>query len=239
MQVNRHITQAEQEMALLYRNYAPGLLAYVRVHIPSIEDAEDLVVEVFTAALENAKFAALSEKERQLWLWRVTRNKVIDTYRRAKTRQNVALEQVADGVGIDCGQAGGRRAQLGIPGAKLVELADAAVYDCSRALRRRPRSNRRRGRHPRLTWNSDVAGWAEGIRRLGEPGRSTGPAAAWPWRITLVPRYTLETVIVILLLLWLLGWLVVPIGGGLIHLLLVLVLIVVVIRLLQGRSALP
>ena len=31
-----------------------------------------------------------------MWLWRVTRNKVIDTYRRAKTRQNVTLEQVAD-----------------------------------------------------------------------------------------------------------------------------------------------
>ena len=54
-----------------------------------------------------------------------------------------------------------------------------------------------------------------------------------------MPRYTLETVILILLLLWLLGWLVVPVGGDLIHLLLVLVLIVVVIRVLQGRSAVP
>ena len=98
MQANRHIAQAEQEMALLYRKYAPGLLTYVRMHITSVEDAEDLVVEVFTAALENAKFAALSDKEKQSWLWRVTRNKVIDTYRRAKTRQNVTLEQVADGL---------------------------------------------------------------------------------------------------------------------------------------------
>ena len=54
-----------------------------------------------------------------------------------------------------------------------------------------------------------------------------------------MPRYTLETLILILLLLWLLGWLVVPVGGGLIHLLLVLVLIAVVIRLLQGRSVVP
>ena len=98
MQVNRDIALAEQEMALLYRNYAPGLLTYVRMRITSVEDAEDVVVEVFMAALENAKFAALSEKEKQLWLWRVTRNKVIDTYRRAKTRQNVTLEQVADGL---------------------------------------------------------------------------------------------------------------------------------------------
>ncbi len=98
MQANRHRAEAEQEMASLYRKYAPGLLTYVRMRLSSEEDAEDLVVEVFMAAIENAKFAALAEKEKQLWLWRVTRNKVIDAYRRAKTRQNVTLEHVADGL---------------------------------------------------------------------------------------------------------------------------------------------
>jgi Family of unknown function (DUF5670) len=50
----------------------------------------------------------------------------------------------------------------------------------------------------------------------------------------------LETIIVILLVLWLLGWLVTPIPavGGLVHLLLVVILVVVVIRLLQGRRPL-
>jgi hypothetical protein len=47
----------------------------------------------------------------------------------------------------------------------------------------------------------------------------------------------LETIIVILLVLWLLGAFVVelPAIGGFVHLLLVVVLFVVVIRLLQGR----
>jgi hypothetical protein len=55
-----------------------------------------------------------------------------------------------------------------------------------------------------------------------------------------MPRYTLETIILILLVVWLLGWLVFPFGlGGLIHLLLVVILVVVLIRLLQGRSPLP
>jgi len=98
MQASRHMAQVEQEMARLYRKFAPGVLTYVRLRVPSPEDAEDLVVEVFVAALESAKFAALSEKEKQLWLWRVTRNKVIDTYRRTKIRQNVALDQVAEGL---------------------------------------------------------------------------------------------------------------------------------------------
>jgi hypothetical protein len=54
-----------------------------------------------------------------------------------------------------------------------------------------------------------------------------------------MPRYSLETIILILIVLWLLGAFVMPIGGGLIHLLLVIILIVVVIRLLQGRGPLP
>jgi len=98
MQTNSHMAQAGQEMALLYRKCAPAILAYVRMRITSQEDAEDLVVEVFLAAIENAKFAALLERDKQLWLWRVTRNKVIDAYRRAKTRQSVTIDHVADGL---------------------------------------------------------------------------------------------------------------------------------------------
>jgi hypothetical protein len=45
----------------------------------------------------------------------------------------------------------------------------------------------------------------------------------------------LETIAVLLVLLWLLGYLGSYTMGGLIHLLLVVALVVVVIRLLQGR----
>lgn len=51
-------------------------------------------------------------------------------------------------------------------------------------------------------------------------------------------RYALETIVVLLILLWLLGAFVVPVGSDLIHLLLVVVLVVVVIRLFQGRALL-
>jgi hypothetical protein len=54
-----------------------------------------------------------------------------------------------------------------------------------------------------------------------------------------MPRYTLETILIVLVILWLLGWLAFPVGGNLIHLLLVLILVVVLIRVLQGRSPLP
>lgn len=44
----------------------------------------------------------------------------------------------------------------------------------------------------------------------------------------------LWTIVVILLVLWALGF-AVHVGGGLIHLLLVIALVVVVVRLIQGR----
>ncbi|MDQ3518008.1 MAG: lmo0937 family membrane protein [Gemmatimonadota bacterium] len=45
----------------------------------------------------------------------------------------------------------------------------------------------------------------------------------------------LWTIAVILLILWILGAFVMPIGGGLIHILLVIAIIVVVYRLITGR----
>ena len=46
----------------------------------------------------------------------------------------------------------------------------------------------------------------------------------------------LWTLVVIVLILWLLGWLVFEIAGGLIHLLLVVAVIVIVYRLVTGRT---
>jgi hypothetical protein len=46
------------------------------------------------------------------------------------------------------------------------------------------------------------------------------------------------TIVVVLLVLWVLGFITSNTMGGLIHVLLVIALVVIVVRLLQGRSAL-
>lgn len=48
----------------------------------------------------------------------------------------------------------------------------------------------------------------------------------------------LGTIILILFILWLLGFVAFHIGGGLIHLLLVIILIIIIVRLLRGRRVL-
>lgn len=82
-------------MTELFHRHAPSLFAYFRQHTPSREDAEDLLHEVFAAALEHSEFGLLSDSEQVLWLWRVSRNKTIDTYRHKRRRPSLALDYVA------------------------------------------------------------------------------------------------------------------------------------------------
>ena len=48
----------------------------------------------------------------------------------------------------------------------------------------------------------------------------------------------LETILIILVVLWALGFFAFHVGGGLIHALLVIALVILIIRLLQGKKIL-
>src|SRR5436305_91043 len=90
-----------QADAELYQSHAPSILAYLRTHTPSWEVAEDLLVEVFLAALEKEHFKTLGKDEQRSWLWRVARNKVADYFRVAQRRQVSSLDDVADSMYYD------------------------------------------------------------------------------------------------------------------------------------------
>lgn len=101
MQLHRDTMLDEPRMANmgeLYRQYAPPIFAYLFQHLPTEEDAEDILVEVFLAALESELFSSLSEKAQLAWLWRVARNKMVDTYRRSARRSSVTLASIAEGL---------------------------------------------------------------------------------------------------------------------------------------------
>ncbi len=90
-------------IARVYQLHAMSLLAYVRQHVPSREDAEDIVVEVFIAALEqgNTSLFASNEQEQLAWLRRVAYHKCIDQHRRSVRRPTVAVEAVAETLFVD------------------------------------------------------------------------------------------------------------------------------------------
>jgi RNA polymerase sigma-70 factor (ECF subfamily) len=65
--------------------------------LPTQEDAEDLLLEVFLAALEyEPHLATLSEDAHRAWLGKVAHNKVIDHYRRARRWGLLPLEKAKD-----------------------------------------------------------------------------------------------------------------------------------------------
>jgi len=69
------------EKYLLYERFAETLLAYLCQQVSHRQDAEDLLLEVFVAALQNPALARLPAMHQLAWLRRVARNKVIDHYR--------------------------------------------------------------------------------------------------------------------------------------------------------------
>ena len=96
MQQNSCMTLDDPSLAMLYQRFAPVLFAYLYRHTSSREDAEDLLLEVFLAALEHISFAELGAKEQESWLWSVTRNKMSDHYRRSARRPGIQLDLVLD-----------------------------------------------------------------------------------------------------------------------------------------------
>lgn len=86
-------TGSGQAVEELFEQHSEKLFAYLRQHTQSREDAEDILVETFMAALAETKFAHLSESVQVAWLWRVARNKVADAFRKATLRRSVPLEQ--------------------------------------------------------------------------------------------------------------------------------------------------
>jgi RNA polymerase sigma factor (sigma-70 family) len=83
---------ASTALAALYEKYWLAIFVYVRQMLPSLQDAEDVLLEVFLAALESDILASLPEKQQLGWLRRVAYNKAIDHHRRSVRRPAVPLE---------------------------------------------------------------------------------------------------------------------------------------------------
>ncbi len=94
MQAGHHEDIAHTNVgdAQLFDRYGQAIFSYVRLHTASQEDAEDMTLEVFVAALENDNLAAIPADEQLAWLRRVAHNKLVDSYRRTSRRPHVALD---------------------------------------------------------------------------------------------------------------------------------------------------
>jgi RNA polymerase sigma-70 factor (ECF subfamily) len=79
-----------------YEEHAARLFAYIYRQLPSQQDAEDVMTEVFLAALKNGKVVTLLPEQQIAWLRRVAHNKIIDSYRRKPKLPPMTLEEALD-----------------------------------------------------------------------------------------------------------------------------------------------
>ncbi|QBD79691.1 sigma-70 family RNA polymerase sigma factor [Ktedonosporobacter rubrisoli] len=78
-------------------------MMYLCRQVPLREDAEDVLLEVFQAAVESEILPTLKEGKQRTWLWSTAHNKVADHYRRKSRRPNLSLglEEMAEVLDAD------------------------------------------------------------------------------------------------------------------------------------------
>lgn len=82
------------EVATLYQQFHQSLYNYIRSKVRTIEDAQDILQNVFVKISSHAE--SLSSKERiQHWLFTITRNTIIDYYR---VNANKKSSSISDGL---------------------------------------------------------------------------------------------------------------------------------------------
>ena len=82
--------------AAFYHLHALTVLAYLRLRISAPEEAEDLLLEVFVAALEQKALLQRDTRAQRGWLLNVAHNKLVDYYRRKGRHPTVSLDTVVE-----------------------------------------------------------------------------------------------------------------------------------------------
>ena len=77
-QLNMDNTQNAEE-STFYDRFAGIIFQYLLQQVPNVQDAEDLLLEVFVAALQDKSLINLPAGRQVAWLKRVARNKELLT----------------------------------------------------------------------------------------------------------------------------------------------------------------
>lgn len=80
----------------LYDRFAVTIFHYLFQQMSNEQDAEDLLLEVFLAALRDKSLSNLPAGRQLAWLRRVARNKVIDRYRHVALLNLLPIEQALE-----------------------------------------------------------------------------------------------------------------------------------------------
>jgi len=107
-----------QRLEKVYRSERTSLLGFIRSRTGSLEEAEDLLQDVFFQAIRAASVTEPIENVVG-WLYTIARNKIIDRYRRRRNdlslqqeREDITLEELLADSGINIEKEFIRRAVM-------------------------------------------------------------------------------------------------------------------------------
>ena len=88
------------EVAEIYSQFHQSLLSFIKSKVRSREDAEDILQNVFIRISKNVN--SLSDEEKlKSWVYTITRNAIIDYYRKNASKKYVALDGLTEESTLD------------------------------------------------------------------------------------------------------------------------------------------
>ena len=94
-QLNMDNTQNAEE-GTFYDRFAAIIFQYLLQQVSNVQDAEDILLEVFVAALKDKSLSNLPSGRQLAWLKSVARNKVIDRYRQGALLIVLPIDQALE-----------------------------------------------------------------------------------------------------------------------------------------------
>lgn len=90
-----------EEQTRLYTEFRGRVLGYIRARVNSREDAEDLCQDVFEKVFRSADRYDAEKASPGTWIYAVTRNTVIDFFRRSRPFEELPEDIADDGLPED------------------------------------------------------------------------------------------------------------------------------------------
>jgi len=85
-----------QALESWYHEHGQAIYRYVRFHLPSADEAEDVTAETFLKAFRAAERYEASRGGVRTWLFRIARNCIRDHQRRARVRRHIPIGNMRD-----------------------------------------------------------------------------------------------------------------------------------------------
>lgn len=85
----------------LINDYSSALLRYIRQHTKNVEDAEDILQDVFMSVYEHCAEFDEQKCNEQAWLYIIAKRKLVDYYRKQKGEKSLDAMEDYEIPGVD------------------------------------------------------------------------------------------------------------------------------------------